>query len=76
MTSFPSFASVNLFWFAVVAASLCLPRRSCAKAGVEALGGEVSLRRHGGTAPWLQHVPRDRTEAIEEPRRGRCTSQY
>jgi hypothetical protein len=39
MTSFPSFASVNLFWFAVVAASLC-----------QGAGGEVSLRRHGGTA--------------------------
>jgi hypothetical protein len=52
-TSFPSFASVNLFWFAAVAASL---RRG-------ALGGTHS--RHGDSrprgasacraAPWVQH---------------------
>src|SRR6266403_4239260 len=50
---FPSFASVNLFWFAAVAASL----RRGALGGTHSRHGDSRLRGASPcrAAPWLQH---------------------
>ena len=52
-TSFPSFASVNLFWFAAVAAS----QRRGALGGTPLRHGDSRLRGASAcrAAPWLQH---------------------
>src|SRR5437773_2812186 len=66
-TSFPSFASVNLFWFAAVAASL----RRGALGGTHSRHGDSRLRGASAcrAAPWLQHQGTEMVKAFAGGRR-------